>query len=163
MSSCVVSLYLLSLTLTFFLVFLADMNSLNWASPSRRKLKAGRGAGTSIAREAAHPKLRREERPPSPVVGASSGSSGQRREQLPHHPTHVSSTGKSVLSSMESSDSMARYLEAFKTSLGDISQGEWNTLEGLAEEDSMEAATRATMMVRHPFAQYTYISPSYLI
>ena len=55
---------------------------------------------------------------------------------------------------------MARYLEAFKTSLGDISQGEWNTLEGLADEDSMGEATRATMMVRHLFAYYTY---SYLI
>ena len=55
---------------------------------------------------------------------------------------------------------MARYLEAFKTSLGDISQGEWNTFKGLADEDSMGAATWATMMVRYPFAYYTC---SYLI
>ena len=97
------------------------MNSLNWVSPSRRKSKAGRGAGTSAAGEAARPKKGREERPSSPMVGASSRSSSQRREQLPHQPARASSTGKSVLSSSESSDSMARYLEAFKTSLGDIS------------------------------------------
>ena len=36
---------------------------------------------------------------------------------------------------------MTHYLEAFKTSLGDISQGEWNTLEGLVDEDSMSVAT----------------------
>ena len=97
------------------------------------------------------------------MAGASLGSSGQRREQLPPHPTQASSTGKNVLSSSESSDSMACYLEAFKTSLGDISQGEWNTLEGLADEDSMGATTRATMMVRHLFARYACIFPSYLI
>ena len=135
MSSCVVNSYLLSLTLTFFLIFFADMNSLNWASPSGRKSKAGRGAGTFATGEAAHPKRGCEEQPLSPVVGASSGSSGQKREQLPPRPARVSSTGKSVLSSSESSDSMALYLEAYKTSLGDISQGEWNTLEGLIDED----------------------------
>ena len=117
------------------------MSSLNWAFLSGRKSKAGRGAGTSATEEAASPKRGREERPPSPVVGASSGSSGQNHEQLPPHPACVSSTSKSVLSSLESSDSMARYLEAFKTSLGDISQGEWNTLEALIDEDSMGAAT----------------------
>ena len=52
---------------------------------------------------------------------------------------------------------MSRYLEAFKTSLGDISQGEWNTFEGLANEDSMGVATRATMMVRHPLASHLFL------
>ena len=52
---------------------------------------------------------------------------------------------------------MSRYLEAFKTSLGDISQGEWSTFEGLADEDSMGAATRATMMVRHPLASHLFL------
>ena len=159
MSLYVASLHLLLLTLDFF----ADMNSLNWASHSGRKSKAGWGASSSAAREIAHPKWGREERSPSPVVGASSGSFGQRREQLPPRPACASSTGKSVLSSSESSDSMARYLEAFKTSFGHISQGEWNTLEGLADEDSMGAAIQATMMVRHLFAHYACIFTSYLV
>ena len=61
------------LTLSSYLVFLIDMNSLNWASPTGRKLKAGRDAGTSAAGEAAYPKRGREDRPPSPVIGVSSG------------------------------------------------------------------------------------------
>ena len=89
--------------------------------------------------------------------------SGQRREQLPPTLAHTSLTGKSVFSSSESSDSMARYLEAFKTFLGDIAQGEWNTLEGIVDADSMGAATWATMMVRHLFACYAYIFSSYLV
>ena len=44
---------------------------------------------------------------------------------------------------------MAQYLEAFKASLGDITLGEWNTLDGLADEDMMGAVTRAAMKVRH--------------
>ena len=100
--------------------------------------------GTSVAGEATRPKRGLEERPLSLVVRASWGSFGQRLEQLLPRSARVSSTGKSVLSSLESNDSVAYYLEAFKTSLGDISQGEWNTLEGLADEDSMGAATRAT-------------------
>ena len=146
-----------------FLDFFADMNSLNWASPSGRKSKASWGAGISAAGEVARSKRGHEEQPSSPMVGASSGSSGQRREQLPPRPARTSLTGKSVLSSSESSNSMVRYLEAFKTSLGDISQGEWNTLEGLADEDSMGAATRATMMVRHLFAHYACIFSSSLV
>ena len=47
---------------------------------------------------------------------------------------------------------MTHYLEAFKTSLGDISQGEWNTLEALMDEKSMGAATWAATMARHSFA-----------
>ena len=156
------SLYLLLLTLSSCLVFLADMNSLNWASPTRRKSKAGRGASTSTAGEAAGPKWGCEDRPPSLVIGVSSGSSSQRREQFPPHPPRVSPTGKSIASSSESNDSMTCYLDAFKTSLCEISQGELNTLEGLADEDSMGAATRATVMVRHPLAHYICISPSYL-
>ena len=97
------------------------------------------------------------------MVGPSSGSSGQRREQLPPRLARASSTIESVLSSLESSDSMAHYLEAFKTSLGDISQGEWNTLERLADEDLMGATTCATMMVRHLFAHYAFSFTSYLI
>ena len=127
MSSYVANSYLTLLTLNFFV----DMKSLNWASPSGRKVKASRGAGTSAAQDAARPKRGREERPLSPVVGVSSRSSGQRREHLPPRLARASSTCKSFLSSSESSDSMSHYLEAFKTSLGDISQGEWNTLEGL--------------------------------
>ena len=56
---------------------------------------------------------------------------------------------------------MARYLEAFKTSLGDITPEEWNTLDGLADEDTMGAATRATMMVRHSLTQCACTSSSY--
>ena len=76
MSLYLASVYLLLLTLDFF----TDMNSLNWASPSGRKSKTGRGVGTSAAGEAARPKQGHEERSLSPVVGPSSGSSGQRRE-----------------------------------------------------------------------------------
>ena len=54
---------------------------------------------------------------------------------------------------------MACYLDAFKTSLGDVSQGEWNTLEGLTDEDSMGATIQATMMVRHLFGHYACILP----
>ena len=147
------SLYLFLLTLDFF----ANMNSLNWAFPSGRKSKTGRGVGTSAAGEATCFKRGSEERSSSPLVGASSGSSGQRHEQLPPHLARASLTGKSILSSLESSDSMFHYLEAFKTSLGGISQGKWNTLEGLADEDSMGAVTQATMMVRHLLAHYACI------
>ena len=56
---------------------------------------------------------------------------------------------------------MDGYLEAFKTSLGEITLGKWNTLDGLANEDSMGAATRAAMMVRHFLTQYTCTSSSY--
>ena len=121
------------------------MISLNWALPTGRKSRAGRDTSSSASGEATHPKRGREDRPPSPVVGVSSESSSQRREQLPPRPTRVHSTSKSVASSSETSESMARYLEAFKTSLGDISPREWNTLDGLADDDSMGAA----IMVRH--------------
>ena len=103
---------------------LAGMNSLNWASPSRRKAKAGRGIGASTSRDPAGPKQVVEERPPNPVVGVSSGSSGQRREQLPPRPARSSHTDRGVISSSESIDSRSRYLEALRTSLGDISLGE---------------------------------------
>ena len=152
-SSYVANSHFPLLTLDVFV----GMNSLNWAFPLGRKAKAGRGAGTSTARGAARPKRVHEERPPSPEVGASSGSSGQRREQLPPRLVHSSQVGKSILSSLESGDSMSRYLEAFKSSLGDISQGEWNTFEGLADEDSMGAVTRATMMVRYPLASHLFL------
>ena len=52
------------------------------------------------------------------------GSFGQKREKLPPCLARVSTAGKSVASSSELNDSMARYLEAFKTSLGDIIPGE---------------------------------------
>ena len=140
------------LTLNSCLVFFADMNSLNWASPTGRKSRGGRGVGTSAAGEAVGPKQGHEDCPPSPMIGVSSGSSNQRLEQVPPYPACVSPTGKSITSSSKLSDSMARYLEAFKTSLGDISPKEWNTLEDLTDEDSMGAATRAAMMVRHSLA-----------
>ena len=127
--------------LDFRLVFFTDMNSLDWASPTRRNSRASRGASSSAAGEGAHPKRGHEDRPPSPAIGVSSGFFGQRAEQLPPRPARVSSTGKSVASSSEPSDSMACYLEAFKTSLGDITLGEWNTLNGLIDEDIMCAAT----------------------
>ena len=152
MGSHTESLYLFSIDMNSCLVSLADMNSLNQASPTRRKSRASRGAGTSATGEAAHPKQGREDRPPSPMTGVSLGSSDQRREQLPPRPAHVFHAGKSVASSLEPSDSMAHYVEAFKTSLGDISQGEWNTLQVLMDKDSMGATTRATMMVRYSFA-----------
>ena len=143
MTSYVANSHLPILTFDAF----TGMNSFNWASPSGRRAKAGRGAGTSTARDTAHPKRVREERPPSPVVGVSSGLSSHRCEQLPPYPARSSQAGKSILSPLESGDSRSLYLEAVKTSLGDISQGEWNTLEGLADEDLIEAAARASMMV----------------
>ena len=150
------------LILTTFNV-LADMNSLNWSSPSGRKARAGRGAGASTSRDAVRPKRGREEVPPSPVVGGSSGSSGQRREQLPPRPARSSHADRGVPSSSESVDSRSRYLEALKSSLGDISQGEWDTFEGLADEDAMGAAARASMMVRSFLTCVLYACTSYLV
>ena len=120
-------------------------------------MKVGRGVDTLTSQDAARPKRMREERPSSPVVGVSSGSSGQRGEQLPPRQSHSSYADKGVLSSSESGDSRFRSLEALKTSLGDISQGEWNTFEGFADEDSMGTTARASMMVRHPLTCYIYL------
>ena len=65
----------------------------------------------------------RDDLPLSPLIGVSSGSSGQRRKQLPPRLARVPLASKSVISSSEPSDSKTHYLEALKTSLGDISQG----------------------------------------
>ena len=153
MTSYIANSHLSLLTLDVF----AGMNSLNWKSLSGTKAKTSRGAGTSTARDATCPKRVCEERPLSPVVMVSSGSSGHRSEQLHPRPACSSQASKSLLSSLESGDSRSLYLEALKTSLGDISQGEWNTFEGLADEDSIGAATHATMMVRHPLVCYIYL------
>ena len=147
-------------TLDYCLFLFAYMNFLNWALPTGRKSRVGRGASSSATKGGVHPKQGLEDRPPSPVIGVSSRSSGQRREQLPPHPTRVSSAAMSVASSSELSDSMACYLEAFKTSLGDITPGEWNILDGLTNGDTMGAATRAAMMVRHSLTQCTGTSSS---
>ena len=132
------------------------MNSLNWSAPSGRKARAGRGAGASTSKGAARPKRGREEMPPSPVVGGSSGSSGRVLGQLPPRPTRSSPADRGVPSSSESVDSRPHYLEALKSSLGDISQGEWDTFEGLTDEDSLGAAARASMMVRSLFTCALY-------
>ena len=63
-------------TLDFCLIFFADMNFLNWASPTRRKSRASRGARSSTVGEGARPKRGREDQPPSLVIGVSSRSSG---------------------------------------------------------------------------------------
>ena len=82
---------------------------------------------------------------------------GPEGEQLPPRPAHSSHADKDVLSSSKSSDSKSRYFEALKTSLRDISQGEWNTFEGLGDEDSIGAAVRASIMVRYYLTCYIYL------